>query len=76
MRDGLGDERERGEVQRTVEALGNGVAHGGGVAQVDLEQARPGEPVEILHGREVIAAIGTLPQGQRDVVAAVEGVSS
>jgi RNA polymerase sigma-70 factor (ECF subfamily) len=31
-----------------------------------------GEPVEILHSREVIAAIGTLPQGQREVVAAVD----
>jgi RNA polymerase sigma-70 factor (ECF subfamily) len=31
-----------------------------------------GEPVEILHTREVIAAIGALPQGQREVVAAVD----
>jgi RNA polymerase sigma-70 factor (ECF subfamily) len=31
-----------------------------------------GEPVEVLHSREVIAAIGMLPQGQRDVVAAVD----
>src|SRR4051812_32070736 len=31
-----------------------------------------GEPVEVLHTREVIAAIGTLPRGQRDVVAAVD----
>ena len=30
------------------------------------------EPVEILHTREVIAAIGALPQGQREVVAAVD----
>jgi len=31
-----------------------------------------GEPVEILHTREVIAAIGALPAGQREVVAAVD----
>jgi RNA polymerase sigma-70 factor, ECF subfamily len=31
-----------------------------------------GEPVEILHTREVIAAISALPPGQRDVVAAVD----
>jgi RNA polymerase sigma-70 factor (ECF subfamily) len=31
-----------------------------------------GEPVEILHTREVIAAISALPQGQREVVAAVD----
>jgi RNA polymerase sigma-70 factor (ECF subfamily) len=31
-----------------------------------------GEPVEILHTREVIAAIATLPRGQRDVIAAVD----
>ena len=31
-----------------------------------------GEPVEILHTREVIAAIGALPQAQREVVAAVD----
>jgi RNA polymerase sigma-70 factor (ECF subfamily) len=31
-----------------------------------------GEPVEILHRREVIAAISELPAGQRDVVAAVD----
>lgn len=31
-----------------------------------------GEPVEILHSREVIDAIRALPQGQREVVAAVD----
>jgi RNA polymerase sigma-70 factor, ECF subfamily len=31
-----------------------------------------GEPVEILHTREVIDAIRALPQGQREVVAAVD----
>ncbi len=31
-----------------------------------------GEPVEILHTREVIAAIHTLPQAQREVIAAVD----
>jgi RNA polymerase sigma-70 factor (ECF subfamily) len=33
---------------------------------------RVGEPVEILHTREVIAAIGTLPRGPREVVATVD----
>ena len=33
-----------------------------------------GEPVEILHTREVIAAIRELPVGQREVVAAVDVV--
>ena len=31
-----------------------------------------GEPVEILHTREVIAAIGALPPAQREVIAAVD----
>ena len=31
-----------------------------------------GEPVEVLHTREVIAAIRDLPDGQREVVAAVD----
>ena len=31
-----------------------------------------GEPVEILHTREVIDAIRSLPQAQREVVAAVD----
>jgi RNA polymerase sigma-70 factor (ECF subfamily) len=31
-----------------------------------------GQPVEILHNREVIAAIGALPAAQRDVIAAVD----
>jgi RNA polymerase sigma-70 factor (ECF subfamily) len=31
-----------------------------------------GEPIEILHTREVIAAIHALPQAQREVVAAVD----
>ena len=31
-----------------------------------------GEPVEVLHTREVIAAIRALPAGQREVVAAVD----
>ena len=31
-----------------------------------------GEPVEILHTREVIDAIRALPQAQREVVAAVD----
>jgi RNA polymerase sigma-70 factor (ECF subfamily) len=31
-----------------------------------------GEPVEILHRREVLARIAELPAGQRDVVAAVD----
>ncbi len=30
------------------------------------------EPVEILHTREVIAAISALPAGQREVIAAVD----
>jgi RNA polymerase sigma-70 factor (ECF subfamily) len=40
----------------------------------DARLAAPagGEPAEILHTREVIAAIGALPAGQRDVVAAVD----
>ena len=47
------------------------------LAPLELEDARlvapaGGEPVEILHSREVIAAIGTLPRGQREVVAAVD----
>src|SRR3954453_8125446 len=47
------------------------------LAPLEPEDARlvapaAGEPVEILHTREVIAAIGALPQGQRDVVAAVD----
>ena len=40
MGDGLGDERERGEVQDAVEAVGERVAHGGLVEQVDLGQLR------------------------------------
>jgi RNA polymerase sigma-70 factor (ECF subfamily) len=31
-----------------------------------------GEPVEVLHTREVLAAIHALPQGQREVIAAVD----
>ncbi|HEY6892333.1 MAG TPA: RNA polymerase sigma factor [Solirubrobacter sp.] len=31
-----------------------------------------GEPIEILHTREIIAAINALPQAQREVVAAVD----
>jgi RNA polymerase sigma-70 factor (ECF subfamily) len=31
-----------------------------------------GEPIEILHTREIIAAINALPQGQREVIAAVD----
>jgi RNA polymerase sigma-70 factor, ECF subfamily len=31
-----------------------------------------GQPVEILHTREIIAAIGALPQAQREVIAAVD----
>ena len=33
-----------------------------------------GEPVEILHTREVIDAIRSLPQAQREVIAAVDVV--
>ena len=33
-----------------------------------------GEPIEILHTREIIAAINALPQAQREVVAAVDVV--
>ena len=33
-----------------------------------------GQPVEILHTREIIAAIGALPQAQREVIAAVDVV--
>ena len=37
-----------------------------------LVAPKGGEPVEILHTREVIAAIAELPQAQRDVIAAVD----
>ena len=47
------------------------------LAPLELEDSRlvapsAGEPVEILHTREVIAAINALPPGQREVVAAVD----
>jgi RNA polymerase sigma-70 factor (ECF subfamily) len=47
------------------------------LAPLEPEDARlvapsSGEPAEILHTRAVIAAIGALPAGQRQVVAAVD----
>ncbi len=41
---------------------------------VRLVAPATGEPVEVLHTREVIAAIHALPQAQREVVAAVDVV--
>jgi RNA polymerase sigma-70 factor (ECF subfamily) len=37
-----------------------------------LVAAASGEPVEILHRRELLARIGDLPAGQRDAIAAVD----
>jgi RNA polymerase sigma-70 factor, ECF subfamily len=47
------------------------------LTQLEPEDARlvapaAGEPVEVLHTRELIAAIHELPAGQREVVAAVD----
>ena len=41
---------------------------------VRLVAPAAGEPVEVLHTREVLAAIHALPHAQRDVVAAVDVV--
>lgn len=47
------------------------------LAPLEPEDARlvapaAGEPVEVLHNREIIDAIRALPEGQREVVAAVD----
>ena len=47
------------------------------LTQLEPEDARlvapaAGEPVEVLHTRELLAAIHELPAGQREVIAAVD----
>ena len=61
---GLGHEREGGEVQDAVEALGQGVARGLGVGEADLDEAGARGDRRAMPAREVVE--------HRDLVTALQ----